>query len=658
MSTQTKTARIADLVGKLTAAAAQYYNDPNKCTMSDAEFDTLKDELEGLDPTNAFLSQTGAPATSGFVTVKHARPMDSLLKTPNPNGFKTLPEWAKAAAHRPGELLCITDKLDGFSLNLIYDKGIFVQAIMRGDGTEGDDITVNAKLMDFPKRLPGAWSGSIRAEGIIKLSTFKAEFVGDKNPRNTASGTARRQSDPAKCKFITCVGFDVCPDSGDLGSKSDELALLGTWGFDTPKWQVVNAVSDVESVYQGYIATTRKALDYWIDGLVICFDDRGRRQNLPQRNSRPLGAVAYKFPAEEVDSTLIDIDWSVGKGGRITPVLIVDSVFIGGSDVSRPNCHNLGYINELASGVTGRTDGKLYVGDRITVSKRNDVIPYPEACYGGGTTPIETPTECPACGHTLEINGAYLECNGDECPRQIVGNIRRWVEKIGVLHIGRSYIAALIEADLIEDAADLYTVDRDQVRTVTMGQRVVGNGLVRGFANLDKVGRELDLAIFVGSLGIPGVDRSTCQKIVEAGYDSLDLMLQAQASALGNIPGVGSSKAASFVKGFWERTALIGKLLGAGVTIKRKATGQFSGMTALVTGFRGKDEQAIVQAFTAEGGVMKSSVSKALTYLICKDTSSGSGKPSKARALNGKGSTIQIIDIDDFWANVMAQPRP
>ena len=658
MSTS-KASRIASLVAKLTAASAQYYNDPTKCTMSDAEFDKLKDELEGLDPTNAFLSQTGAPAAStGFTTVAHARPMDSLLKTPGP-AFTTFPDWASAASFRPGELLCITDKMDGFSLNLVFDNGVFVQAIMRGDGTEGDDITVNAKLMDFPKRLPGKWSGSIRVEGIIKLSTFKTEFVGDKNPRNSASGKARSQSDNSQCKYITCVGFDVCPDSGDLPSKSDELRQLEAWGFETPKWQVVNATADVESVYQDYIATTRKSLDYWIDGLVICLDDRGRRRNLPKRDNRPLGAVAYKFPAEEVDSTLIDIDWSVGKGGRVTPVLVVDTVFIGGADVSRPNCHNLGYIAELASSVSGRKDGKLYVGDKITVSKRNDVIPYPEACYGGGTTPIETPTECPACGHTLEINGAYLECNGDECPKQVVGNIRRWVEKIGVLHIGRSYIAALIEADLIEDAADLYTVDRDQVRTVTMGQRIVGNGLVRGFKNLDANGRELDLHVLVGSLGIPSVGRSTCQKIVEAGYDTLDKMLQAKAADLGNIPGVGSSKAAAFVKGYYERTHLIGKLLGAGVTVKRKVTGRFSGKTALVTGFRGKDEQAIVTAFAAEGGVMKSGVGSKLTYLICKDAASTSGKPSKARKINadGKGS-IEIMDIDAFWANVVGTARP
>ena len=656
MSTQK---RIAELATKLTAASAQYYNDPTKPLMSDSEFDKLRDELEGLDPNHPFLSVTGAPAASGFVLTAHARPMASLLKTPNPNGFKTLPEWATAVSHRPGELLCITDKMDGFSLNLIFVDGVFTQAITRGDGKEGDDITVNARLMDFPKRLPGKWNGSIRVEGIVKLDTFAAEFPGEKNPRNTASGKARSQSDNSPCKHITCVGFDVCPDTGDLGSKSDELCQLATWGFETPRWQVVNAISDVESVYQDYITTIRKGLNYWIDGLVICFDDAGRRLNLGKRSDRPLGAVAYKFPHEEIESSLIDIDWSVGKGGRVTPVLIVDTVFLGGADVSRPNAHNLDRIAEMLSGVSGRTDGLLRVGDRILVSKRNDVIPYAEDCFGGGTTPIPVPTECPECGHGLERDGAFLVCNGDACPKQTVGNIRRWVEKIGVLHIGKGHIAAMIEAGLVEDAADLYTVDRDQVRLITMGQRIMGNGLDRGWASLDKVGGHLDLHIFVGSLGIPTVGRSTVQKLVEAGFDSLDKLAQGTVAQFAAVPGVGSSKATAFAKGYYERMHLIGKLLSAGVTIKRKVTGRFTGKTACVTGFRGKDEQALVQAFAAEGGVMKSSVGSKLTYLVCKDANSGSGKPSKARKINaaGKGN-VTVISLDDFWTTVLKATRP
>lgn len=650
-------ARVQTLVRLLTEASDKYYNDPKNVTMSDSEFDKLRDELEGLDPAHPFLSVTGAPA-KGFTLTAHARPMASLLKVPNPNGFGTVADWAAASGYKSGEKLCVTEKMDGFSLNLVYRDGVFVQAITRGDGKEGDDITANARLMDFPKRVPGKWSGSIRAEGIIKLSVFNAEFVGEKNPRNSASGTARRQSDNAQCKYITCVGFDVCPDDGDLPSKSEELKLLSNWGFQTPNSTVVSSVAGVEDYFGKYHAKTRKTLDYWIDGLVICYDDQTRRSNLPERNDRPMGAVAYKFPHEEIEATLEGIDWSVGKGGRITPVLMVGKVSLGGADVSRPNAHNLGRIAEMVFHLK-RPDGLLRVGDRILVSKRNDVIPYAEECFGGGTAPIAPPTHCPACNHPTKRDGAYLVCNGDACPAQISGDIRRWVEKIGVLHIGGSQIGALIEAGLIEDAADLYTVDRDQVRTVTMGQRVIGNGLERGFKSLDTIGRELDLHVFVGSLGIPSVGRSTCQKIVEAGFDSLDLMMRATVPQLAAIPGVGMAKANAFAEGFWKRLHLIGKLLSAGVTIKKKVTGQFMGMSACVTGFRGKEEQDVVQAFEGEGGTMKSGVATSLTYLICKDPNSGSGKPSKARQFNASGKgNIKVISLDDFWTQVLGKTKP
>jgi DNA ligase (NAD+) len=652
--------RIVELAALLTAAADQYYNDPTKATMSDAKFDALKDELEGLDPAHPFLSQVGASvASTGWAKVTHGRAMGSLLKVPNPNGFKVLGDWAKAAGYRSGEILLVGDKMDGFSANVIFRNGVFVQAVTRGDGTVGDDITRNAKLMDFPKRLPGNWSGSIRCEGIIKLDAFLREFPGEKNPRTSASGTARRQTDPAACKYITMVGFDVIPDVGDMPSKSAELTQLQAWGFDVPKWQVISSLDDAEVIYQRYQKTIRKGLNYWIDGLVISFDDTARRTSLPLRNNRPLGSVAYKFPAEEAESTLRGIDYSVSRSGRLTPVLMVDPVDVGGSTVARPNAHNLGRIAEMASEVTGRTDGLLYVGDTIVFVKRGDIIPYAEATLGGGTTPIPVPTHCPECTHPLERDGAYLVCRGAACPAQTVGGIERWFDKIGVKYVGRTVIEAMIDAELIEDAADVYTVDRTLVPLLTMGQRVVGGSMDRGWKSIDANGWELDLFVFVGSLGIPGVDRSTTQKVVEAGFDDIQKMFRAKVPEIAAIPGVGSSKANAFVKGMYDKGHLIGKLLSAGVTIKTQVVGRFTGMSALVSGFRGPDEQAVIKAFTAEGGVMKSSVSRGITYLIVKDATSNSGKPAKARQLNAGGkASIEIVDIDGFWANVVGQIRP
>lgn len=268
------------------------------------------------------------------------------------------------------------------------------------------------------------------------------------------------------------------------------------------------------------------------------------------------------------------------------------------------------------------------------------------------------PTTCPCCQGSVTWDGEYLVCRNDDCSAQVAGSVKRWVKKIGVLHVGDSLIETLVDAGMVEDPADLYTLDPAQVANLTMGQRRVGSTADKAINNLNKA-KELDLHVLVGSLGIPMVGRSTVEKIVEAGFDTLDKMLKATEAQIAAIPGVGPVKGHNFVKGFYERLWLIWKLLGNGIKIKRKIQGRFTGMTALVTGFRGADEKAIVDAFTAEGGVMKSSVSRSLTYLICKDANSQSGKAKKARDYNAQGkANIGIHDIDGFWDHVLMKPRP
>ena len=301
----------------------------------------------------------------------------------------------------------------------------------------------------------------------------------------------------------------------------------------------------------------------------------------------------------------------------------------------------------------------MSVGDQIMVARRNDVIPYVEAVVSSGAgVGFEAPTQCPCCSSATERDGEYLVCRNDDCEAQISGAIKRWIKKLGVLHFGEALIEALVDAEMIEDPADLYSLDPAEVANLTMGQRRVGSTADKALTNLHK-NTELELHVLVGSLGIPMIGRSMAQTIVEAGYDSLEKMLQATVQDIAAIAGVGTTKANHFVKGYYEKLWLVSKLLGAGIRIKKKVTGRFTGMTACVTGFRGKDEQDIVSAFTSEGGVMKSGVSGKLNYLICKDAKSNSGKPSKARSLNASGkANIEVFDIDGFWTNVMGSARP
>lgn len=654
------------LVTRLTQANDAYRN--NHPIMSDAAYDKLEDELRALDPQHPFLNKIGATPnpTSGWQKAPHSRPMASLNKAQEQSDFEA---WLRSCGFRPGELLIVMDKLDGASLALVYENGSFVQAITRGDGVTGEDITTNAKVMPFPKVIPNQFTGSLRGEVIVRYQAFKDQFPGQSNPRNTANGTMKRQSDQTGCRYLDVVMFDVLPANGPVDDKSEQFRKLKVWGFSTPKWSLTNSLSDVLAVYQEYITNIRSSvadhkpgdgkLDYDVDGLVIQFDNVSRFEGLGDQGRGPKGAIAFKFPHEEKETFLRNVRWQVGNSGRITPVAEFDQVILGGANVVQASLHNISNMAALAG---GNGQEYLFSGDKILVARRNDVIPYVEAVLSDSDeddpTPFKSPTSCPCCAHKTERDGEYLVCRNEECSAQVAGAVKRWVKKIGVLHVGDSLIECLIDAGMVEDPADLYTLDATQVANLTMGQRRVGGTADKAITNLRK-SMELELHILVGSLGIPGVGRSTVQKIVEAGHDSLQKMLLATAAEISAIPGVGAVKGHSFAKGYYEKLWLITKLLGNGITVKKKITGRFTGKTALVTGFRGLDEKVIVDAFTAEGGEMKSSVSTSLTYLICRDKSSQSGKTKKALSYNstGKGN-ITIEDIDGFWSNVMQRPRP
>lgn len=255
---------------------------------------------------------------------------------------------------------------------------------------------------------------------------------------------------------------------------------------------------------------------------------------------------------------------------------------------------------------------------------------------------FEIPTVCPECGTTLERDGEYIVCRGEDCPAQIAGAFRRWVEKIGVLHVGSAIIEAWIAAGLIEDLADLYLLDPDKAEDVVTGGRHAGGTATKAIKNLSEK-KALPLHVFVGALGIPLIGRGMAQKIVDGGFDSLSKMAKIKAySEVAAIPSVGDTKAKAFVDGFMDKLGLIGKLIGdAGITIQT-STGPLVGKSMCQTGFR---DAAMTDAFEKAGGTVKGNVSKDLTYLVCADKNSSSGKLTKAR---GYGTIL--MDAPEMWA--------
>lgn len=633
-------AHIDALVARLEDASTAYYN--GSPVLGDDEFDALLMELRRLDPTNAFLSKIGAPGPSGWPKVQLPFVLGSLDKSVNDADFD---KWMTTV---PGCDLAITHKLDGMSILLTYQGGVLVRAATRGDGVTGEDITRNVRLMQgVPLTIPFGGIADARGEVIVTKSDFAKFFQGESNTRSTACGTSKRQSNWEKCRHLTVVCYNLTTSPCQTNTRKEEIDTMVAWGFKCTPVVTTKSAADVKAMRQDFINGLRAALDYDIDGLVIEVNDSSDFHALGESGQNPLAATAFKFPHENIPAVIDDITWQVGKSGRVTPVANFATVKLVGADVNNATLHNVNQVIRMAQKV-----GKSFLGrgDLILVSRRNDVIPAVEGLLvpnAAGHT-FAVPTACPCCQAPLVTDGEYLACVSNDCPAQEVGSLRRWVEKIGVLHLGNTALNAMYDAGLVSMIPDLYTVDQAAVSALVVDGRRIGGTVERGFASLNAK-KELTLDTIVGSLGIPGVGRSVVKFIFDAGFDTLPKMAKATVSELTAVPNIGPERAASFRKGFDERRSLLLSILAVGVKVvepvKAAVTGSsLAGVSVCFTGVR---DAALEAKIIANGGTIASGVSKNLGILVMKDANSGSSKTQKATTLG-----CRLLTLEEMWAAV------
>jgi DNA ligase (NAD+) len=642
------TREVQDLVEQLQQARDAYYGDSP--IMSDAEFDALEDQLRDLDPENAYFKAVGAKPKSGWSKVRHGAPMGSLLKV---QVEQELAEWhtdvsAKIrAAHVSGDVgsadpgIVISEKLDGISISLRYENGQLVQALTRGDGEMGEDITRNVLLMKGVQRKMRDFTGFVRGEIVLLRSDHRKHVPEYKNPRNAASGIAKRESDPAPCKHLTVICYQVITDAHGIVRKSVELKLLEKLGCITPNWSTASTVDDVLSVYREYVSKTREGLDYEIDGLVVELDDLSAMEHLGEHDGRPKGARAFKFPHEKQPTKLREIVWQVGASGRVTPVAYFDAVNLAGASVSQASLHNESNIRRLAEKCP---QNLLGMSDTVLVSRRNDVIPYVEQVLRPSQNGrFAIPRDCPSCGKPLSKKGEFLVCDdGARCPAQQSGAVKRWVKKLDVKEWGDTAIEALCASGKVRSLADIYRLTVTDLEDFQLSGKRIGTSTAERMLENLSAKKTLRIADFVGALGIDLCGQTVCQMIVDAGFDTLEKMGKASLAALAAIPGLGETKAGAFVDGFRGCRKLVEDLLAAGVSVKGPVKGKLSGKSFCFTGIRDKGmEDRIKDA----GGAIKTSVGKDLTYLVAKDPTSASGKAKKARDYG-----VQVIGVADVEA--------
>ena len=613
--------RIKELETKILQARKDYYN--HQPTVPDKVFDAWVDELRTLEPNNKAVTAIGAPVIqSEWKKAKHQIPMGSLDKVNTP---EELSDWAKDKSGK----LCVVEKLDGLSIECIYEHGKLVQAITRGDGDIGEDITVNvARMGGVNTDLKIDFNGSLRGEIIMKKSIHQKYFSDKANPRNAASGVSKRL-DGVDVDKLDILFYQVLGDA-DFDTEQAQFVWIANHGFTTPNWWVIKTADKVNEFWREYQDTKRDKLDYDIDGLVVRVDDLVKQLALGDKDLRPKGAIAFKFDNEARESIIRDIIWQVGNSGRMTPVAIVDPVALVGATITRASIYNMSYIRELG----------ISIGASVLVVRANDVIPRVEEVITPSKLVYTPPVYCPECNTELIENGEHIQCpNTFGCRAQIIGRIKNWVKELNLLEWGDTLIEKLVDAGKVSNVADLYKLKVDDIANLDrLGEKTAKKCLEILWDN-----KEVPLEVFLGALSIPMVGQSTIKAIMNAGCDTLEKFGQLGAAEFEVVPGLGPIKAKCLADGLATNQQLILDILANGVKIKDKIVGKLSNKSLCFTGAMKNKRPVLEKMATDAGGDIKSSVGKGLTYLVIADPNSTS---SKAQAARKFGTTL--ISEEEF----------
>lgn len=622
-----------------------YYN--GEAEISDAEFDKLWDKLKALDPDSPVLKKIGADS-GNFEKARHIMPMGSQEKAASPEEFF---QWAQK--HVYPEYL-VEYKLDGASLELQYSDGVLVKAVTRGDGAVGDDITQNAKVMQgviSDLKRDGSrvsFTGGIRGEVIMTHEVHQKYFSDKANCRNAANGLMKRK-ETENCRHLKLIVYDAFSTSGEqpFADEEEKMKWLCSLGFVTSPLKICRTPDEVVD-YRSYVMEIRKSIEYDIDGLVV----KEKALNFEDaRRNRPDRQIAFKFSLEEAVSVVKDVEWSQ-SGATYTPVAIFDPVELAGTVVQRASLSNPDTLRSLG----------VKIGSSVVVVKRGEIIPKIERVVGTNDTSalkeIVFPKICDSCGTALEDSGSRLFCPNKNCRKRILHRIFKWIECLDIRDFGEALVNSLFNDGLITCVTDIYSltekklapyfVGEESLQKVSSGEKI-SLGAKKVFNSIQSH-RTVRLSSFIAGFDIEGIGETMIEKIIGAGFDTLEKILGATQEDFSNVYMFADITARTLKDGLLENESEMRSLVENGIIkIESSDNGKLSGMSFCFTGelkrMKRQDAEVLVKQ---NGGSVKSSVTKDLTYLVTNDTESGSSKNVKARKFG-----IKIIDEESFF-NLMS----
>lgn len=645
--------KIENLRATLRYHSDRYYND-DAPEIEDYEYDMMMRELKGLeekypefDSADSPTKRVGGKADNSFASVEHTVRMESLQDA---FSKEEIFDFDRRVKENVSDVHYVVEpKIDGLSVSLEYVNGEFFRGSTRGDGNVGEDVSGNLRVIhNIPLKLNHALPYiEVRGEVYMPKKSFDRlvdrQLINDekpfKNPRNAAAGSLRQKdSAVAATRGLDIFVFNIQQIEGkELTSHKESLDYLKELGFNTIPYyeRVDNIETAFEKVLQ--IGEKRGELEFDIDGAVIKVDDFSEREQLGSTAKFPKWAVAFKYPPEEKQTEILDIEITVGRTGKLTPTVVLSPVHLAGTTVSRATLHNQDFINEKG----------VNIGDIVTVRKAGDIIPevlcVNEKRSNGS---FVYPERCPSCNEKVvrEEGESDIRCINPECPAQLLRNLIHYCSRdaMDIEGLGPSIIETFVNEGMIKTVTDIYRLDKEKIASLDGFQQTSANNIIESVEN----SKNNDLSKLIFALGIRHIGAKAA-KLLSDEFKNIDNLMNASLEAICDIDGFGDIMAKSAFDFFQSESAreLIADLKSFGVNTESKTVindNRFEGMTFVLTGtlptYKRSEASKIIESF---GGKTSSSVSKKTSYVL-----SGESSGSKLDKANQLG--IPVIDENEF----------
>ena len=631
------------------------YYENDEPEIEDFEYDRLLHELIAIEEkypetvtADSPTHRVGGKANTQFTPVEHIVPMESLQDGFGEDDVLAFDQRVRSVIPNPRYI--VEPKIDGLSVSLEYENGLLVRGSTRGDGKVGEDVTANIRtIRNIPLKIDTDLPVlEVRGEVYMPREVFVAltteqELNGEKtfkNPRNAAAGSLRQKNPKITSKRkLDIFTFNIQRIEGkELTSHNESLDFIKALGFNTvPFYTSCNSIDEVLAEI-ARIGEIRGTLPFDIDGAVIKVDDFSQREALGSTSKFPKWALAYKYPPEEKETTLLDIEINVGRTGVLTPTGIFEPTLLAGTTVSRATLHNQDFID----------DKGICIGDRVIIRKAGDIIPEVlcVVSHGENAVPYRIPDVCPSCGGkvTREEGEAALRCCNPDCPNQLLRNLIHFCSRdaMDIEGMGTAVLETFVNEGMIKTAADIYNLDREKIASIErMGEKSADNLIAA--AEKSKVN---DLARLIYALGIRHIGQKAGALLSEK-FGTMDALMNATAEQIAEIEGFGLIMAKSVEEFFSheESRQLIADLKAVGVNMesqKQIVDMRFEGKTFVLTGtlsmYKRSEAEKIIESF---GGKASGSVSKKTSYVLA-----GEDAGSKLKKANDLGVTV--ISEEEF----------